>query len=242
MPAIPNEPVPDQATLQRPALAPWQHTIFLVGVLVLWALYGGLRSRLSTDAIPLVVRYISSVVMQSLLVGSTIAGIYSRRNFFVTVLGRPNARRLIKDLLQGIGIFLTGLVVLACVRFALKPTVLHGTYRRDVVQHLLPQSGLELAFWIAVGIAAGTGEELVFRGYLQMQITKWLGNVPAAILLCALLFGCMHFYQGAEGIILTSSLGVLYGACAWRMGHLRGVMIAHSLEDITAGLVNYLRH
>ena len=242
MPAIFEEPVQNQITIQRPALAPWQHTLFLVSVLGLWAIYGALRSRLSPSAMPLVVRYISSIVMQSLLVGSTLAGVYRRRDFLSAILGRPNVRQLFKDLLQGGLIFLTAIVLIFSVRFALRFTALHGTYRRDVVQGMLPQSHLELVLWIFVGITAGVSEEFIFRGYLQQQLTAWSRNVPIAIVTSAVLFGCMHFYQGIEGAIAIAVLGALYGICAWRMGSLRGVMIAHTLQDITAGLVHYFKH
>jgi len=241
MPANIDEVLQDQGTTDRPAPGPWQHTILLVGVLALWALYGALRSRLSPSEMPLTVRYISSIVMQSLLVGSTLAGVYHRRQFLSAVFGRPSNRQLIKDFLQGSLIYLTGLVVLYSVRFALSLTPLHGTYRRSIVQGLLPQSELELALWILVGIAAGTSEEFIFRGYLQQQVTGWTRSVPVGIVIPALLFGCMHFYQGIAGAIEIGTLGVLYGICAWRMGSLRGAMIAHTLQDVTAGLVHYVR-
>jgi membrane protease YdiL (CAAX protease family) len=242
MPPIVEEPVQPDETVQLPSLAPWQHTLFLLGVLALWAAYGALHARLPTSAIPLTIRYISSIVMQSLLVGSTLAGVYHRREFLNRVFGRPSARQLTKDFLQGGLIFIVGLVLLVAVRFVLKFTVLHGTYRRDVVRGMLPQSNLELAFWIIVAIAAGTSEEFIFRGYLQRQLSAWFRNVPVAIAICAILFGCMHFYQGFEGAIATGALGALYGVCAWRVSSLRGVMIAHSLQDITAGLIHYFRN
>lgn len=242
MPATLDESVSDQMTVQHPSLAPWQHTLLLVGVLSLWAAYGGLRSHLTPTAMPLMIRYTSSIIMQWLLVGSTLAGIYHRRDFLSRVVGHPNLRQLFKDFLQGGLIFILGLVLLVAARTALKFTALHGTFRRDIVQSILPQSGLELTLWIAVGITAGTSEEFIFRGYLQKQFAEWSHNVPVAIALCTVLFGCMHFYQGIEGVVITGMLGMLYGICAWRMNSLRGVMIAHSLQDITAGLIHYFRH
>jgi membrane protease YdiL (CAAX protease family) len=242
MSAILDEPVQPGERVQRPSLAPWQHTFFLLAVLALWAAYGALHARLSISAVPLTIRYISSIVMQSLLVGSTLAGIYHRREFLSSVFGHPNLRQLAKDFLQGGLIFIAGIVLLVAVRVALKFTALHGTYRRDVVQGMLPQSNLELALWILVGITAGTSEEFIFRGYLLKQLSEWFRNVPVAIVICAVLFGCMHFYQGIEGVIGTGALGALYGVYAWRSGNLRGVMIAHSLEDITAGLIHYFRN
>jgi len=180
--------------------------------------------------------------MQWLLVGSTLAGVYHRRDFLITLFGHASVRRIWKDLVQGSFIFLVGLVLLFLIGFALRFTAVHGTYRRDVVRGILPQNDIELALWILVGIAAGVGEEFIFRGYLQQQLTAWFGNVPIAIFTSAVLFGCIHFYQGAEGVLAITVLGALYGICAWRIGNLRGVMLAHTLQDISAGLIHYARN
>ena len=242
MPAVIDVAVESPPVKERPVLAPWQHTLFLVGVLVLWAIYGAMRSAVSASAMPLTVRYISSIVMQALLAGSTLAGVYNRREFLFGVFGSPNMRQLSKDLLHGGLIFIAGLVLIVSVRLVLKFTPLHGTYRRDVVRGMLPQSSLEVALWIVVGIVAGTCEEFIFRGYLQKQLTSWFRNTPLAVIVSAIFFGCMHFYQGFEGVVAIAALSALYGICASRLESLRGVMIAHSLEDITAGLVHFFRH
>lgn len=103
------------------------------------------------------------------------------------------------------------------------------------VDDLLPRSLLEILLWIAVSITAGFCEELAFRGYLQRQMHALSGNVAAAVIAQALVFGLAHAYQGWKSVIVISVLGVLYGAlAAWRP-NLRVNIISHAWSDVWEG-------
>jgi len=103
------------------------------------------------------------------------------------------------------------------------------------VASLLPQSLLEVLLWIGVSITAGFCEEIAFRGYLQWQFLALIGNIWAAVVAQALVFGLAHGYQGWKSVIVISVLGVLYGALAvWRR-NLRVNIIAHSWADVWEG-------
>jgi membrane protease YdiL (CAAX protease family) len=110
------------------------------------------------------------------------------------------------------------------------------------VDSLLPRSLLEILIWIAVSMTAGICEELAFRGYLQRQCHALTGNIVAAVLAQALIFGVAHAYQGWKNVVVISVLGVLYGALvAWRR-NVRASMIAHAWGDIWEGwLKTYVR-
>ena len=103
---------------------------------------------------------------------------------------------------------------------------------------LAPANGREIAAWIIVCIIAGIVEEMVFRGYLQRQFTAWgKGAVAVGIACSALLFGAAHGYQGARSMVLLCVFGVLFSLLALFRRSLRAGMIAHSWQDICAGLV-----
>ncbi len=110
-----------------------------------------------------------------------------------------------------------------------------GPSQAKSVDSLLPQSALETAVWIVVSIVAGFSEEIQTRGYLQRQFHAATGNVTAAILGQALVFGLAHSYLGWGKVVLIAVLGVLYGAlAAWRR-NLRVNIIAHAWSDIWEG-------
>jgi membrane protease YdiL (CAAX protease family) len=104
-----------------------------------------------------------------------------------------------------------------------------------------PPNGLvEVFVWILVSIAAGVGEEIIFRGYLQKQFHAAIGNLEAAVVMQGLLFGLIHAYQGWKQVMIIVPLGILYGAlAAWRK-NLRSNMIAHAWSDVFEGWLKLL--
>jgi len=221
-------------------VAPWWHTVFVLAVLALWAVYGALRWQWPAAVLPHAVTYISSIVVQCLLVGTTIAGLYQRRQFVRSVLGVGRAGRIVPDLLKGCLVFASAWAMMAIVGAALRPLHLHQA--SGVVRALAPHSAPELALWMLVSLSAGLGEEFVFRGYLLRQFTRWSGSAAVAVVGTAVLFGCMHFYEGATGVVLITVLGAVYATVAVRRGDLRTVMVAHFLQDAVTGWMIYMRH
>ena len=113
-----------------------------------------------------------------------------------------------------------------------------GPSQAKSIDTLLPQGGLESALWIAVCITAGFCEEVVYRGYLQAQLTALSASVAVGVLGQALLFGISHAYQGMKQVIVITVLGAIYGVLPlWRKS-LRPNMIAHAWSDVFSGLLS----
>jgi hypothetical protein len=240
----PEERDPIEPSVRSEPIAPWFHTLFLLVILTLWATYSILRLNLNLppSATSHYVTYTSSIIMQCLLFGSTIAGLYHRRQFISSVLGSFTSQNLTRDIVLGIATYFGALSLIGLLGHAIRFIPLPLTHRTDVVRAMAPQSLTELALWIVVSLAAGICEEFVFRGYLQQQLTRWLGAAPIAIGLCSLFFGCLHFYQGTAGVLQVIGLGIIYGiVAAWR-GNLRSVMIAHFLQDAITGTAIYMHY
>jgi membrane protease YdiL (CAAX protease family) len=87
-----------------------------------------------------------------------------------------------------------------------------------------------------VWTSAAFGEEIVFRGYLIGRVAGLLGGERVAwigaVLLSSIIFGAVHFYQGLSGIIITGSIGLLFGiAYLVLRRNLWPLVIAHGLID-----------
>lgn len=108
MPDAVGSEVPVVVRLRPEPIAPWPHTVFLMLVLALGAAYGALRLRLPAAIGPRAFTYASSIVLQCLLVGTTIAGLYHRRRFLLGVIGEPATWRVLPDLATGLGVYLAG--------------------------------------------------------------------------------------------------------------------------------------
>lgn len=86
-----------------------------------------------------------------------------------------------------------------------------------------------------VAVAAGLGEEMLFRGALQGAFTRWLGTWPA-LAASAILFGLLHpitpFY-----VLIAGLLGAYLGAVWIASGNLLVVIVAHAFYDFLALLL-----
>jgi hypothetical protein len=102
---------------------------------------------------------------------------------------------------------------------------------------MLPQTRLELIAWVFVSLTGGFCEEVIFRGYLQRQLTALSHSVVIGIVLQALVFGLAHGYQGWKMMSLISLYGSCFGVLAHWRHSLRPGIIGHALQDTAGGFL-----
>jgi membrane protease YdiL (CAAX protease family) len=90
---------------------------------------------------------------------------------------------------------------------------------------------------------AALGEELLFRGFLQGRLQRLFGERTGGGLMAAglqaVLFGLVHAYQGPTGILVTGSLGLVFGLAYLRTRSLWPLVLAHGLIDTLSLLALY---
>ena len=109
----------------------------------------------------------------------------------------------------------------------------------DMIRKLFeiaPANGIEIAAWALLCLIVGFSEEIIFRGYLQGQSIALLRNVPAGLIVAALVFGAAHGYQGYRGMTIITVYGALFGAIALLRRSLFPGMLAHSWHDFATGM------
>lgn len=130
----------------------------------------------------------------------------------------------------GVGVaFLAGL--------ALPAILLRRTADADIptlgdVQALLPRTRAELPYGAGLSINAGISEELLFRLALPALVFDLIGSAPWAFLVCAVLFGTLHAYQGPVGAVTATVLGLLFTALYVLTGSILVPIVAHALIDL----------
>ncbi len=117
------------------------------------------------------------------------------------------------------------------------PLGLFRQLQQTVRQHVVPLfRGASTWELLLISVAAGVGEELLFRGYCQAAMAHWLaapwGNW-GALLLASVLFGLCHWISGAYAIVATA-MGLLLGGLFLGTGHLAAPVVAHALYDFLA--------
>ena len=101
---------------------------------------------------------------------------------------------------------------------------------------LLPRTPRECGLFGVLSLAAGSGEEVAYRGYLIPVLAPLTGLLPAAVL-STVVFGLLHLYQGWLGVLRTGVMGALLAAGFLASGSLWPPIIAHVLIDVLAGIV-----
>lgn len=118
----------------------------------------------------------------------------------------------------------------AALRTAWVPLVRLREQVRTLVGELFARASLaELA---AVALAAGVGEELLFRGGLQPLAERWWGPWPA-VLAVSLLFGAAHAMSAAY-FVVAALMGAYLGWLAQAWGDLVAPIAVHAAYDFLA--------
>ncbi|HEX3345469.1 MAG TPA: type II CAAX endopeptidase family protein [Polyangiaceae bacterium] len=224
---------------EGPPLAPRWHTALLIALLVAVALVG---TWLTAAGVPLArpardgrVLGVYGVYLPLVAVNLGMAAYVCRvgraRSALSSLLGRgwDGAWRAGADL--ALAVALWSLVE------AVESVAGAGSWRNAAVAALLPHTYAEKAAWVLVAATVGFCEELVYRGYLQTQLTAFTRRAGLAVALQAVLFGVAHGEQGLAVVARFTLYGVLFGALArWRRSLVPGI-VAHVALDVASGLL-----
>lgn len=103
------------------------------------------------------------------------------------------------------------------------------------VEQIIPRTREE-KLWSLLVLAptAGFCEELIYRGYLLPQLTRYFHSVDAAWAVSSVAFGLAHTYQKFNGAVRAALLGALLAYPVIRLGSLYPSMAAHFLIDAVA--------
>lgn len=113
--------------------------------------------------------------------------------------------------------------------------------RRTSAMSFVPTDKRELLHFIFLALAAGIGEEIIFRGYLINYLLHWTGNewngVIIAGVFSSFLFAFLHGYQGRLSMIKIFFLALLFSALFIVTHSLLIVIIIHTVIDTLSGLL-----
>ena len=102
-----------------------------------------------------------------------------------------------------------------------------GTARPSSAAALLPHTVAERLVWGAVAASVAFCEELVYRGYLQTQLSAYGRSLALGVAVQAILFGVAHGEQGWAAAVRMALYGLVLGVLAAGRKSLIPGMIAH---------------
>jgi membrane protease YdiL (CAAX protease family) len=242
---LPATTQPPSGTTQSPPqdLAPRWHTGVLIALIVAVAATGALLTSrgipVQAPAAPAAPTSRSAALyVQMLLVAwgllAYVCWIGRPRNALPALLGEgwKSAGRAVTDVaLAASGWLVIEVCELTCKR-------LFATGASASVVAMLPHAGLDRVAWVVVSASVGFSEEVVFRGYLQTQLTAFTGRAGVALLLQAVLFGMAHAEQGPGAMVRLAGYGLALGALArWRRSLVPGIL-CHVGINVASGLLH----
>lgn len=111
--------------------------------------------------------------------------------------------------------------------------------QRHASLSFVPTDTKELFHFVFLALAAGIGEEIIFRGYLIHYIVYWTGNTWSGVFIACFfssaLFAFLHGYQGYKSVIKIFFLAMLFAAIFVLSQSLVLVMLIHTLIDMLSG-------
>ena len=158
-------------------------------------------------------------------------------------LRRPASWRW--TLLMGVAI---GIAYQYLSLYVVEPLLARLTGNLPDVSQFAPLIGNKFFLFISIVISwtlAAFGEELAFRGYLMNRIADLVGSSPKgwaiSVTLVSALFGLVHLYQGASGMIAITLTGLLLGGLYLATGrNLWLPIIVHGVTDTLGFLLIFL--
>jgi CAAX protease family protein len=145
-------------------------------------------------------------------------------------LGLARPQRWLRDIAIGIAFG-------AAFKIVMKALVmpLLGADPINRAYHSLAGNRAALLPMLALAVAAGFGEEILFRGFLFDVLGKFIRAKWAIVLITTALFAAGHLSdQGLAGAEQAVFTGLAFGSIYARTGRLWIPMFAHAAFDVTA--------
>lgn len=106
---------------------------------------------------------------------------------------------------------------------------------KDRLYAILPHDAKEFVPYLALCVAAGVSEEVVYRGVAPVLLSRIIGNFVAAAVIVAAAFALAHAIQGWRSVVSIFVIAIGAQAIVWIGQSLLPVIVVHFSYDAIAG-------
>lgn len=105
------------------------------------------------------------------------------------------------------------------------------------IKIFIPVGAAEILAAVGMAITAGICEELLYRGWILNLAAAGTNSIWIGLVVASIVFGLGHAYQGIQGVIATSVVGIILGFVFMYTESLLPVQVIHALVDLGGMLV-----
>jgi len=231
-----------RASSFAPPLASLAHTSALVGVILAVAITGTLLQHVGVAPVPanshgqpstspIFQQYLPLLLVNGLLV-LYVARLFRPHNALPQLLGQNwrSPSDALTDLLYAAAAF----VLILALETLTRPLF---AGRNAAVSALLPSTEAERLTWLLVASTVGFSEEVVYRGYLQTQLSAFTRSPAAGLMLQGVLFGVAHLEQGVGPAFRIGIYGLILGLLARHRNRLLASIASHIGLDLASAFL-----
>ena len=225
------------------------HAVFaLLGVILPAVLFATAKRRAGakpgrwSEGLKIRMYYANGILLLSLAVLVLVVWYFAGRPF--TALGLGWGSTPYPPVAVGILFAFLGLYAVDLYGEIGNPVRQDETRRKFRELGFLPVNGTEYLHFLFLCVAAGVGEEIVYRGFMITYLGEMLGadqpvSVAATLLLPACSFGLAHYYQGRDAVIKIVAMALLFGYFFFRTHTLWPLILLHTAIDAVGGLLSW---
>jgi len=224
----------------REAIAPSWHTVLVLLALVALSIEAGRQNGIPNAHIPgmssRLSSYLTILVAEWFLVLLIWLALHQRG---LTIGSLVSGRwQTLGSFFRDLGLAVGFIAAIIAIEQGLS-LLLHADSDAGLAR-IMPNTALELAVYLTLSATAGFCEEFIFRGYLMQQFTAWSGSRVLGVILQGVLFGLGHAYYGWKLVLVIMVHGSLLGVLTCWRNSLRPAMLAHGLQDVLGGVVEFI--
>ena len=227
----------------KATLAPLWHTALLIVLIVSVAVTGAVLSAYGApvDRVP---RAGAGAGAALALTYAPILFVQWSLLFYVCRIGRPRSALgpligkrwgSVKGAFADIALATVGWLIIRFSELGWRQAF--GPRQDAAIVAMLPHSDAAKVGWVLVAASVGFSEEVVYRGYLQTQLTAITGRIFLGIALQAVLFGVAHGNQGLGAVVRIGLYGLALGVLAQGRRSLIPGILCHVGTDLASGLL-----
>jgi uncharacterized protein len=228
------------STIAKPPLAPRWHTALLVGLMLTVATLGSIMqmrgalvtapppsSRIPYLYLPIfVVEWAMAIYV--IRIGRPRSALHALVGMRWTTMRRARGDLGLAALLF---VFIDGSEILYAHVSGATPSA--------ALLAILPRTTTEYLAWAVLAASVGFCEEVIYRGYLRIQIAVFSRSIAIGVVAQAILFGIAHGEQGWATALRFAVYGIAFGVVAVKRRSLLPGIACHVAIDLSSGFLHH---